>query len=50
MAAQGKYLVLRRMSGREGHSGRDMEAKLGNVGEDDKSLLLLMKMVGLGKE
>lgn len=50
MATQGKYLALRRMSGREGHPGRDMEAKLGNVGEDDKSLLLLLKMLGLGRE
>lgn len=50
MAAQGKCSVLRRMSGREGHPGRDMEAKLGNVGGDDKSLLLLLKMLGSRRE
>ena len=50
MAAQGKCSVLRRMSGREGHPGRDMEAKLENVRGDDKSLLLLLKMPGLGRE
>lgn len=49
MAAQGKYLVLRRMSKRRAFRERH-GVKLGNAGEDDKSLLLLMKMLGLGKE